>query len=105
MTPDSSTNSDEQLTLSSRLNELASPTWPEQIASSYGIFADTQFAIDLFLEEVLTNIVLHGCAGSPDNTIIARCRALPNPSSLLSTMKRHHSTLLLGNRPPSKYPR
>jgi serine/threonine-protein kinase RsbW len=78
MTLDSSTNGDEQLTLSSRLSELARiPAWLEQIASSYGISANTQFAIDLCLEEVLTNIILHGYAGSPNNTIVVRCRALP----------------------------
>jgi anti-sigma regulatory factor (Ser/Thr protein kinase) len=69
---------DEQLTLRSRLTELSRvPQWLEQVGSQHGIPADTQFSIDLCLEEVLANIILHGYAGNPDRTIVVRYRTLP----------------------------
>ncbi len=69
---------DEQLTLGSRLTDLSKvPQWVERLGSQHGIPADIQFSIDLCLEEVLANIILHGYAGSPDHTIVVRYRTLP----------------------------
>ena len=70
---------DEQLTLRSRLTDLSRVLpWLEQVGSQHGIPADTRFSIDLCLEEVLANIILHGYAGSQDHTIVVRYRTLPN---------------------------
>jgi anti-sigma regulatory factor (Ser/Thr protein kinase) len=71
-------NGAEQLTLRSQLTELSRvPQWLEQLASVHGIPSETQFSIDLCLEEILTNIILHGYAGSPDHTIVVRYKADP----------------------------
>jgi len=65
---------EELLTLQSKLSEIALiPAWIEQLASRHGIPKHTQFAMDVCLEEVLSNIIRHGYAGAPDHTILVRC--------------------------------
>jgi len=74
-------NQGEQLILRSQMSELAQvPTWIERLAVRDSIPNDTQFAIDLCLEEVLSNIVRHGYAGNPDHTIIIQYAKLPDNS-------------------------
>ena len=53
-------------------------SWVETIAAHDGLTTGTQFAIDLCLEEVLVNIILHGYAGSPDHTIVSACTVRDN---------------------------
>ena len=59
------------LTLQSRLDAVAL-IWPwlESLASEYRIPAETQFAIDLCLEEAVSNVVRHGYADEIINSII-----------------------------------
>jgi serine/threonine-protein kinase RsbW len=62
--------SEPKLTLRSRLDELALLwTWVESLAAEHGIPSSTQFAIQLSLEEALSNIIRHGYNGEPDHSI------------------------------------
>jgi serine/threonine-protein kinase RsbW len=62
-----------QLTLESRLSDLVQVApWIERLAAQHGIPAETQFAIDLCLEEVLSNIIRHGYSGEPNHFIDVR---------------------------------
>lgn len=63
----------ERLNLQSSLSELARiPEWIERLAARYAIPRDTQFAMDLCLEEVISNVMRHGYAGEPGRPIVAR---------------------------------
>lgn len=63
-------NVKEHLTLRSRISELARiPSWIEHLASLHAIPKKTQFAMNLCLEEVLSNIMRHGYAGLTDRPI------------------------------------
>ena len=73
-----------QLTLHGQLADLALvPPWIESLASKYGIPASTQFAMNLCLEEVLSNIIRHGYAGKPDRHIVIRYISDESKSCLL----------------------
>lgn len=53
-----------RLQLTSSLAELTRVTpWVGELAAEYAISTDTRFAIELCLEEVLSNIVRHGYRG------------------------------------------
>ncbi len=59
-----------RLTLESRLGDLALvPQWLQALAAGYAIPEDVHFAIDLCLEEALSNIVRHGYGGEPGGPI------------------------------------
>ena len=63
-------NEQGRLTLSSRLGDLALVNpWVEALAAEHAIGADTMYAIELCLEEALSNIVRHGYKSAPDHTI------------------------------------
>jgi anti-sigma regulatory factor (Ser/Thr protein kinase) len=60
----------ERLNLQSAISELARiPEWIERLAARYAIPNDMQFAMDLSLEEVISNIMRHGYAGQPNRPI------------------------------------
>jgi anti-sigma regulatory factor (Ser/Thr protein kinase) len=60
----------ERLTLRSQLAEMAQiPAWIERLASQYSIPDTTQFAMNLCLEEVVSNVIRHGYGGQPDRPI------------------------------------
>jgi serine/threonine-protein kinase RsbW len=62
-----------QLTLESRLSDLVQVApWIERLAAQHAIPQETQFAIDLCLEEVLSNIIRHGYSGEPNHSIAVR---------------------------------
>jgi anti-sigma regulatory factor (Ser/Thr protein kinase) len=62
--------SEPRLILRSRLDELAVLwAWVESLAAEHAIPADTQFAIQLCLEEALSNIIRHGYREEPDHSI------------------------------------
>ena len=77
-----------RLTLQSQLGELAR-VWPwiEALASEYSIPADTQFAIQLCLEEALSNIVRHGYHGQPDQPITVDCATSAGNRELTFTLE------------------
>lgn len=73
MTGNGKDTTGESLNLRSRMSELAQLLpWIERLASRHKIPASTQFAINLCLEEVVSNIVRHGYAGIPDRSIAIR---------------------------------
>jgi anti-sigma regulatory factor (Ser/Thr protein kinase) len=59
-----------RLTLKSQLAEL-SRVWPwvDALAAEYDLPEETHFAIDLCLEEALSNIIRHGYRGQPDHDL------------------------------------
>jgi serine/threonine-protein kinase RsbW len=62
-----------QLTLRSRMAELELvPQWIAALASEHKIPANTQYAMNLCMEEVLSNIIRHGYANKPDGMIVIR---------------------------------
>lgn len=62
--------SEARLTLQSRLEDLALLwPWVQSLAADYAIPADSQFAIDLCLEEALSNVIRHGYRGEPGRPI------------------------------------
>jgi serine/threonine-protein kinase RsbW len=63
----------DRLVLSSRLSDLVKlPAWIEGLAARHAIPANVQFAIDLCLEEALSNVIRHGYAGVDDRSVIVR---------------------------------
>ena len=63
----------ERLELRSRMSELAQIfPWIERLASRHAIPANTQFAMNLCLEEVLSNIIRHGYSGQAGHSIFVR---------------------------------
>jgi serine/threonine-protein kinase RsbW len=70
MTAKGASTTEERLTLRSRISELARAyAWVERLASQHAIPDATQFAMNLCLEEVLSNIMRHGYRGQSDRTI------------------------------------
>ena len=60
----------EELILESKLSEISRvPPWIERLASLHAISSDTQFAMDLCLEEVISNIIRHGYSSNADGVI------------------------------------
>jgi len=60
----------ERLDLQGRISELSRvPPWIERLASHYAIPDSTQFAMNLCLEEVLSNIIRHGYSSDPGRSI------------------------------------
>jgi anti-sigma regulatory factor (Ser/Thr protein kinase) len=74
MTASDPSSPEPRLTLQSQLEDLALVLpWVEAIAARYSVPADTQFAIQLCLEEALSNIIRHGYQGQPDQAISVEC--------------------------------
>lgn len=66
-------NVTQQLTIQGQLTELARVTqWVEILAKRHFISETTQFAIELCMEEVLANIILHGYGGNSDRSVTVR---------------------------------
>jgi anti-sigma regulatory factor (Ser/Thr protein kinase) len=63
-------NSSSSLTLHSQISELrlVSP-WLETLASEHRFSHEVRYAIDLCLEEALSNIIRHGYSGDPGHFI------------------------------------
>jgi serine/threonine-protein kinase RsbW len=70
MTGNGKDTTGELLKVRSRLSELARiRPWIESLGSRHAIPANTLFAMNLCLEEVLSNIVQHGYPGKPDQSV------------------------------------
>jgi anti-sigma regulatory factor (Ser/Thr protein kinase) len=81
-----------QLTLESRLEDLTLVwSWVEALAVRYSIPAETQFAIQLCLEEALSNIMRHGYQGQPNQSITIACTVECGPAAgeLVFTVEDH----------------
>lgn len=69
----------ELLVLESKLSEIARvPPWLESLAALHAIPSRTQFAMDLCLEEVLSNIIRHGYGGESSHEIAIRYQTQRN---------------------------
>src|SRR5579862_5839115 len=80
MTGNGTDQEQDQLALRSRLSDMAQlPGWVEGLASRHDIPGNVQFAIDLCLEEVISNVIRHGYAGAEDRSVIVRF-AMPRSS-------------------------
>ncbi len=70
MTGNGNDTTGERLNLRSRISELAHlHPWIDRLSSRHKIPANTQFAMNLCLEEVISNIIRHGYCGDPDHSI------------------------------------
>jgi serine/threonine-protein kinase RsbW len=73
MTGNGKDTTGEHLNLRSRMSELEQvPKWIERLALRHKISVSTQFAMNLCLEEVLSNIIRHGYSGKPDHSIVVQ---------------------------------
>ena len=73
MTGNGNDTAGERLNLRSRMSELTHLyPWIERLASRHWIPANTQFAMNLCLEEAISNIIRHGYSGNPDHSIAIR---------------------------------
>jgi len=73
MTENGNDTTGERLNLRSRISELTHlHPWIERLASRHRIPANTQFAMNLCLEESISNIIRHGYSGDPDHSIVIR---------------------------------
>jgi anti-sigma regulatory factor (Ser/Thr protein kinase) len=62
---------EEKLTLNSRLSEMLQLSgWLDHLASRYAVPDHTKFAMNLCLEEAISNIIRHGYCGNPDGPIV-----------------------------------
>ncbi len=73
MTGNGNDTAGERLNLRSRVSELTQLLpWIERLALRHKIPANTQFAMNLCLEEAISNVIRHGYSGSPDHPIAIR---------------------------------
>ena len=65
MTGDGTDTTEERLTLQSRMSDLTQvPPWIERLATKHTIPDSTRFAMNLCLEEALSNVIRHGYSGT-----------------------------------------
>jgi serine/threonine-protein kinase RsbW len=73
MTGNGTDQTQDQLTLRSRLSDMAQlPTWIEVLASRHAIPDDLQFAMNLCLEEAVSNVICHGYGPETDLPVTVR---------------------------------
>jgi anti-sigma regulatory factor (Ser/Thr protein kinase) len=71
MASDEVDQTEDRLALRSRLSDIAQASaWTEELASQYAIPPEVKFAMDLCLEEAVSNIIRHGYAGKEEKPII-----------------------------------
>ncbi|MGA2570982.1 MAG: ATP-binding protein [Terracidiphilus sp.] len=64
-----------RLTLRSKLGDLALLwPWVEAVSTEHAIPPDARFAIQLCLEEAVSNVVRHGYGGEPGRSVTVDCR-------------------------------
>ena len=72
-----------RLDLRSQLSDIAQvPVWIKALASKHGIPGTLQFAMNLCLEEVVSNIIRHGYAGKSDR-MVRVVFSMPQPGSFV----------------------
>jgi len=93
MTGPDASSPEPRLTLKSQLEDLALVLpWVEAIAAHYSVPGDVQFAIELCLEEALSNIIRHGYQGHANQSISVACGVEHRPSDaaeLVFTIEDH----------------
>ena len=66
-------HAEDRLLLRSQLSDMAQlPCWIGSLASRHGIPKSTEFAINLCLEEAVSNIILHGYGDGVEGSVIVR---------------------------------
>jgi len=76
----------DQLILASRLSEMERlPPWIDALATKFGIADHARFAIQLCLEEVVSNVIRHGYADQDGHFITIHC-AEPQPRYVVFTV-------------------
>jgi len=64
----------DELTLGSRLSELERlPGWIDAIAARFGFTENTRFAVQLCLEEAVSNVIRHGYANQDGQFLTVQC--------------------------------
>lgn len=87
MTEHRTGNAGEPLVLRSRFSDIARVSdWIEQLAFQHAIPADTQFAMNLCLEEALSNCVRHGYAEETEHPMTVRF-TMPRRGQLVLTVE------------------
>jgi anti-sigma regulatory factor (Ser/Thr protein kinase) len=72
-----------ELRLASQLEDLTRVRpWAEALAARYSVPPETQFAIELCLEEALSNIIRHGYQGQANQAISIACTVERAPTSV-----------------------
>jgi anti-sigma regulatory factor (Ser/Thr protein kinase) len=93
----------ENLTLRSRLSDLAPiAPWIERLGLQHAIPHNVRFAMNLCLEEALSNIIRHGYNNAPDRFITVRFSA-PRENSfafVIDDDAPHFNPLELPDAPP-----
>jgi anti-sigma regulatory factor (Ser/Thr protein kinase) len=78
-----------RLSLDSRLTDLALVfPWVDEIAIEYGLSSDTVFAVNLCLEEALSNIIRHGYKEDPGHPLTVDV-SVDDHSTLLFAIEDH----------------
>jgi serine/threonine-protein kinase RsbW len=90
-----------QLILRSQISQLELvPPWIETLAVERPIPKNTQYAMNLCLEEILSNIIRHGYRGNPDHTIVVRYLPAEKSSVLIVEDEApHFNPLTIEERP------
>jgi anti-sigma regulatory factor (Ser/Thr protein kinase) len=90
-----------RLTLKGQLDELAVVLpWVQTLAAHYALPADTQFAIELCLEEALSNIIRHGYRGQASQSISIACAVERAPSGVENEAARELVFTIEDHAPP-----
>lgn len=77
----------DQLVMDSQLSEMERlPAWVESIAATYAISESVKFAINLCLEEVISNVIRHGYSNRSGQLLTVHCAA-PRPGRLVFTVE------------------
>ncbi|MGD0797312.1 MAG: ATP-binding protein [Acidobacteriaceae bacterium] len=64
----------EQLVLGSQLSEMERlPLWVDSLAATHGIDENVKFAINLCLEEVVSNVIRHGYSNREGQLLTVNC--------------------------------
>ena len=98
---------DDQLNLRGRLAEL-SLVWPwiDSLAAEYALPSSVQFAIQLCLEEALSNVIRHGYGGESYRPLRIHFRAIPGKeiSFAVEDGAPHFNPLETGDEKPASAP-
>lgn len=90
-----------RLALKSQLQDLALVLpWVETLGRRYSVPADTQFAIELCLEEALSNIIRHGYRGQANQPISISCAVEPAPAGVENEDARELVFTIEDHAPP-----
>lgn len=77
----------DQLVLGSRLSEMERlPLWVDSLAAAYGIDDNVRFAINLCLEEVVSNVIRHGYSTTEGRFLTVNCSS-PRPGRFVFTVE------------------